>query len=1215
MNSFIFRVAVGALFLLCTSAALGQTSTLWTLTQTEPTVAANAASATEGQHAQQLATLIERLRKTSPNGLASLQWVQLDTQQLARLTDGQDVRLLSPSGDAIALQMLPRKTNSLGITTLSARSNDVMLRISQKGQAVSGTLMIDGERWKLSARGSYGALYKNSDLPTVSNKGIEDDGLQPPIDKKQLPNDPTQAKTAPATEAGNTADVVIVYTTPLLEVYGDRDGVLTRINEVVEATNEIYANSALDLQINVMDIIEVAYDDNNEIDSETALDALTGFNNDASYFAHARAQTERLGADFLIAFRPYVNDGICGIAWLGGGNDSDYNPSLMVSHTSLSCGDEVNAHELGHNMGLSHSRRQNGQGHVYHYALGHGVDNVFTTVMAYPQAFGGASREYKFSSPELTCAESYDCGVDHTDTTNGADSVRALTLRRDQITTIRDPQEVSGELLTVSSGLGSVSVDEQVCEAGQSCSYTVSRGSTVTLTATATSDTEFVEWRGNGCSGADTVCELTVNDTTNVIAVFQESYLDIPISQALDNDQLSFITGESQPWRAQAQDVSVGDSAMRSPVINANETTYIATVIAGYGELTFDAKVSSEANYDGLSVYVNGAEVDFISGNRGWQSYRVDVRNTGTLFSSINFVYRKDDSVSAGDDRAWLDNVQYARTGDQPLRVALQVEGMGAVNLLDRFDNCRETCVTGADAGEVLTFNAIADSGQQFLGWGGACRGQQTQCQVTVEQAVNAFAYFSKPESTIDYTESLDNAQLSFYSAPNSWVVTSDSSTVGGSAAASADISNGEFSSLSTQVRGSGELSFDWRVSSEANWDFLELYLDGALIDEISGETEWESKTYTLDGEGTHDIVWRYVKDGSVSSGDDRGYLDNVQWTGDPVTRRSVSVRVDGNHGALRTDTGLFCRSECAWSVVDGDTITVYAEPDAGFTFDGWEGVCSGKEPRCELTVTADIGVQAVFSKPLFDVTTSVIGGGRLSPASQQVEEGARAIISVTPLAGHALSSITGCGGALVNSSEYETAPVIEHCNVQATFDELLYRVTFDLGDYGTYNGGGALEQQVKWGEAAQAPNFSVADGWHFAGWDNDFSRVVAPLAVTANYQQIAGNNRVVLNTGNQGRLDIEPVQYISDGDYLTVTVSPLNGLSLSREVAGSCPAGIWRSNTYRFGPINEDCGVNFNFNAARGAGSILMILSAIAAEQAAAEKAAEEDDEDDKND
>jgi len=1215
MSSFIFRVAVGALFLLCTSAAFGQSSSLWTFTQTEPTVAANAASAADGQQAQQLATLIERLRKTSPNGLASLQWVQLDTQQLAQLTDGQDVRLLSPNGDAIALQMLPRKTNALGITTLSARGNDVMLRISQKGQAVSGTLVIDGERWKLSARGRYGALYKNSDLPSVSDKGIKDDGLEPPDSKKPSTQAQSQSKSAPATEAGNTADVVIVYTTPLLEVYGGRDGVLTRINDVVEATNEIYANSTLDLQINVMDIIEVAYDDDNEIGSETALDALTGFNSDAAYFAHARAQTDRLGADFLIAFRPYVNDGICGIAWLGGGNDSEYNPSLMVSHTSLDCGDEVNAHELGHNMGLSHSRRQNGQGHVYPYALGYGVDSVFTTVMAYPQAFGGASREYKFSSPELTCAESYDCGVDHTDTTNGADSVRALTLRRDQITTIRDAQEVSGELLTVTSGLGSVSVDDQVCESGESCSYTVSRGSTITLTATATSDIEFVEWRGNGCSGAELECEVTINDTTNVIAVFQESYLDIPISQALDNDQLFFITGQSAPWRAQAQEVSVGDSAMRSPIINGNESTYISTVVEGYGEVTFDAKVSSEASYDGLSVYVNGAEIEFISGERGWQSYRVEVRNTGLLFNSIEFVYRKDGTVSAGDDRAWLDNVQYARTGEQPVRVELKVEGMGAVDLLGRFNRCRETCVTGADVGELLTFNAVADSGQQFLGWGGACRGQQTQCQVTVEQAVDAFAYFSKPESTIDYTESLDNAELDFYSAPNSWVVTTDSSTVGGSAAVSADISDGDVSSISTQVYGPGEISFDWRVSSEANWDFLELYIDGALIDEISGETDWQSKTYTLDDDGAHEIVWRYAKDASVSNGDDRGYLDNVQWTGNYITSRSLSVTVDGNHGAVRTNTGLFCRSECDWSLADGETTVIYAEPDPGFNFDGWEGSCSGKAPSCELTVTEDSRVRAVFSKPMFEVTTSVTGGGRLTPESQQVEEGATAILSVSPLAGHTLSSITGCNGTLVNSSEYQTGAVVEDCTVQASFNELLYTVNFDLGDYGYWQDGPDLSQQVRWGEAAQAPNFRVAEGWHFAGWDSDFSRVVAPLTVTANYQQIAGNNRVVLNTENQGRLNIEPVQYVSDGSYLSVTVSPLNGLTLSREVTGSCPEGSWASNTYRFGPINDDCGVNFAFNAARGSGSILMILSAIAAEQAAAEKAAEEEDEDDKND
>lgn len=82
---------------------------------------------------------------------------------------------------------------------------------------------------------------------------------------------------------------------------------------------------------------------------------------------------------------------------------------------------------------------------------------------------------------------------------------------------------------------------------------------------------------------------------------------------------------------------------------------------------------------------------------------------------------------------------------------------------------------------------------------------------------------------------------------------------------------------------GPGTLSFWWRVSSETGWDFLEFYLDGTQVTtHISGEVAWQQRTLRIPA-GVHALRWLYAKDESVSSGQDRGWVDQVNFAPDLV--------------------------------------------------------------------------------------------------------------------------------------------------------------------------------------------------------------------------------------------------------------------------------------------------------------------------------------------
>ena len=143
----------------------------------------------------------------------------------------------------------------------------------------------------------------------------------------------------------------------------------------------------------------------------------------------------------VVLYRPYKdNHGSCGLAWVGGmsSNGNFSNPQYkqyMMAHVGITvCGDYVTSHELGHNMGLRHSRKQDGTGGTYAYALGYGVDGLFTDIMAYQSEFNvdyWTGKVYKFSSPALTC-KGVPCGIDR-NTAQGSDGVYTLNTTTPQI--------------------------------------------------------------------------------------------------------------------------------------------------------------------------------------------------------------------------------------------------------------------------------------------------------------------------------------------------------------------------------------------------------------------------------------------------------------------------------------------------------------------------------------------------------------------------------------------------------------------------------------------------------------------------------------------------------------------------------------------------------------------------------------------------------------
>jgi hypothetical protein len=129
----------------------------------------------------------------------------------------------------------------------------------------------------------------------------------------------------------------------------------------------------------------------------------------------------------------------------------------------------------------------------------------------------------------------------------------------------------------------------------------------------------------------------------------------------------------------------------------------------------------------------------------------------------------------------------------------------------------------------------------------------------------------------ITLNQALDNNSLAFTTGGSaSWSGQTAESFYGGSSARSGALGGSQYAWLQTTVVGPGTLSFHWKVSSEADFDFLEVYVDDALQPgSISGEVAWQPRSISIPA-GSHIIKWRYCKDEFLGRGSDCGWVDKV---------------------------------------------------------------------------------------------------------------------------------------------------------------------------------------------------------------------------------------------------------------------------------------------------------------------------------------------------
>ena len=491
-------------------------------------------------------------------------------------------------------------------------------------------------------------------------------------------------------------------------------------------------------------------------------------------------------------------------------------------------------------------------------------------------------------------------------------------------------------------------------------SYSCGAGGCTTsfISAGATCDVDVFDCETGICDGAGTCLVTSFDDCTSCgidgkgICAGGECDGVVGATYDFELDGGDLVLGGDANWFLSDQTFNTGFQSFESGDIDDDqESAFSISVQAGAGaSVSFSYSTSTEAGWDWLEFYIDGVRADRWSGVVDWAPTSYALTEGVRL---LEWKYVKDSSVSGNLDTAWVDDIVVALgticeetacgdtawTGTECLTCTDASEGLPCVIAdpnpclaysCDEAGSCVGTpiadgtscdesavdctvdaCVAGVCVQDPLTdCAACGDTGLGFCA-AGSCNG------------ITAESFDAEGAIPDDFVLSGDA----------NWAATAAVFNSGAGSWASGVISNDQVSTLSYTVTLAADatLSFYYRVSSEAGWDWLEFSVDDVEIDQWSGEVDWTLYAVPLTA-GTHTLVWEYDTDAFLTAGSNTAWIDDISFA----------------FGTTCEDTScgpaLFNGVDCTFCDIgnSGDACTVSdPNPCLGYTC-GLAGECEG---------------------------------------------------------------------------------------------------------------------------------------------------------------------------------------------------------------------------------------------------------------------------------
>ncbi|MGO2371623.1 MAG: InlB B-repeat-containing protein [Pseudoalteromonas prydzensis] len=263
-----------------------------------------------------------------------------------------------------------------------------------------------------------------------------------------------------------------------------------------------------------------------------------------------------------------------------------------------------------------------------------------------------------------------------------------------------------------------------------------------------------------------------------------------------------------------------------------------------------------------------------------------------------------------------------------------------------------------------------------------------------------------------------------------------------------------------------------------------------------------------------------------------------------------------------------------------GQQTSLTVTPDEGYGIANVTG-CNGSLNGNTYTtgaVTANCQVQASFSLNSYTVSASADEGGTVNPATQNVNHGSSAQITITPNEGYSIDAVTGCNGSL-NGNTYTTGVVTANCQVQASFSINSYSVRATASEGGTVN---PATQNVNQGSNAQI-TITANEGYSIdavTGCNGSLNgNTYTTSAVTANCQvqvSFSINSYSVRATASEGGTVNPATQNVNQGSNAQITITPNEGYNI--DAVTGCNGSL-NGNTYTTSAVTANCQVQASFS------------------------------------
>jgi hypothetical protein len=263
---------------------------------------------------------------------------------------------------------------------------------------------------------------------------------------------------------------------------------------------------------------------------------------------------------------------------------------------------------------------------------------------------------------------------------------------------------------------------------------------------------------------------------------------------------------------------------------------------------------------------------------------------TGNKVSNLTAVASNDDAYP----NSGFSKIAQAIRGNQLYSIAVDGYGaaFGRVSLTYSFtpSTVYTLTVTNSVGGSVspgsglhlqnepVTLQATPLPFFDFDGWVvGTVTNMDNPLQIVMTNDLGVAAVFRPHAFYYDFESGSLTAPPWMTSGNQPWFLQTNVVFLGRYSAQSGSIGNSQSSSLTlTGNFYSATASFVYKVSSEANFDWLNFYLDATnLVQRWSGEIDWTTFQFPMPA-GLHSLTWTYAKDPRDSSGLDAAFLDNL---------------------------------------------------------------------------------------------------------------------------------------------------------------------------------------------------------------------------------------------------------------------------------------------------------------------------------------------------